>query len=172
MRPEKGTYPEYFTHYLPLVREDNVMEALQTNLQILTGFISDIPKNKEDFIYAPGKWSVKQVISHVCDTERILAYRALRFARLDPAQPLPFDENRYAASVDLGERGCSDLLNEFESIRQSSISLFGSFNDDTLLRAGKTAAGETTVLALGYLICGHAAHHMNVLKERYLAAKS
>ena len=168
MRPEKGTYPQYFTHYLPLVKEDNVVDALVANETHVQSFFRSVPKAKEEHSYAQGKWTVKQIMQHLCDTERILAYRALRFARMDAQQPLPFDENKYVANVSLLNRSLADLLAEFETVRRATLSLFRTFDDDTLLHIGKTAAGEASVLALGYMICGHATHHMNVIKERYL----
>jgi uncharacterized damage-inducible protein DinB len=169
MRPEKGTYPPYYDHYLPLVKEIEPIEALDRNWEMLRDFITKIPAGKEEFAYAPGKWTVKQVINHVIDTERILAYRALRFARQDPQQPLPFEENKYAVAAELDNRRVKHLLEEFETVRKATRSLFSTFSEETWQRSGKTAAGETTVLAIAYMICGHATHHMNVLKERYLS---
>jgi hypothetical protein len=168
MRPEKGTYPQYYTHYLPLVKEDNVIDALVANEGQVQSFFKSVPKAKEEHSYAPGKWTVKQIMQHLCDTERILSYRALRFARMDAQQPLPFDENKYVANVMLLNRTLADILSEFETVRRATLSLYRTFDDDTLQHIGKTAAGEASVLALGYMICGHAIHHMNVVNERYL----
>ena len=168
MRPEKGTYPQYYSNYLPLVKEDELIAALGNNQEQLVGFFRAVPKTKEQFSYAPGKWTIRQVLGHLNDTERILGYRALRFAREDGQQPLPFDENKYAASLDLSGRNLSSLIEEFETVRLASISMFRNFDEETLKRSGKTAAGDATVISIGYMICGHAIHHMNVVRERYL----
>jgi len=168
MKPLQGTYPKYFENYIPWVKESDVHTALKNNLTEVTTFFRAIPADMETYAYAPGKWDIKQVLNHVTDTERIFTYRALRFARRDPQQPLPFEENHYADNADVSRRTLADLIEEFEAVRKASIFLFKYLTDDTLLLSGKTAAGECTVLALGYTTCGHAIHHMNVLKERYL----
>lgn len=168
MKPLAGTYPKYFENYIPLVHEADVHTALRTNLAETKQLYTSIPSAKENFSYAPGKWNIKQVLNHVIDTERIFAYRALRFARLDPQQPLPFEENDYARHADVSKRSLADLLEEFEAVRQATILQFRYYPDEVLLRSGKTAAGDCTVLALGYTICGHAIHHTNVVKARYL----
>src|SRR5690606_5877951 len=129
--------------------------------------LAKVPKEKQNFFYAEGKWTVKQLLIHIIDTERILAYRALRFARKDAQQPLPFDENTYAANAEVTERSLEDLLAEFESVRNATVSLYKSFSEPILLNKGKTAIGETTVIAIGFMICGHAAHHLYILQERY-----
>ena len=127
-----------------------------------------IPAAKADYAYAPGKWTIKQVFQHISDTERIFAYRALRFARRDPQQPLPFEENDYADNADVSNRSLEDILQELETVRKSSVSLFKSFSQETLLLNGTTSLGNATVLSLGFFVCGHATHHMNVVKDRYL----
>src|SRR5688572_30138046 len=104
MRPAQKTYPDYYDLYIPLVKEDSVVNALHANLDDIKKFFSGIEASKENYAYQPGKWTVKQVAHHLCDTERIIAYRALRFARKDPQQPLPFEEDQYAATAELGNR--------------------------------------------------------------------
>jgi predicted glycosyl hydrolase (DUF1957 family) len=167
MRPQKGTYPAFYNNYISLVKEENVSEALNRNWKHVQDSISSVPATKENFAYADGKWTVKQVLNHMSDTERIFAYRALRFARKDPQQPLPFEENDYAQAADVSKRSLADLLNEFNDVRAASISLFKSFSGNTFLNSGHTSMGDATVLSIGFAISGHAAHHLNVLKERY-----
>jgi len=167
MRPEKGTYPVYYENYIPLVMQENITVALHQNWDELKKVFSFVSKNKEDYAYADGKWTVKQMLLHLVDTERIFAYRALRFARKDPEQPLSFEENDYAAAADVSNRTLADIMEEMETVRMASISLFKSFSNDTLLLSGDTAAGSATVVSIGFTICGHALHHINVLKERY-----
>jgi hypothetical protein len=168
MRPPRDTYPDYYENYIPLIRQDNVLAALNDNWRDLHAGLSHIPAAKENYAYAEGKWTVKQVIQHMIDTERIVSYRALRFARKDPQQPLPFDENLYAVTANLDNRNCGDLLREFGTVRQATVSLFETFPESALNAMGDTSFGRTSVLALGYLIPGHALHHLNVLRQRYL----
>lgn len=168
MRPNKNDHIPYFEHYINLVPENDVLSALKNNhLEILT-FIKSIPKNKAEHKYAPEKWTVKQVINHINDTERIFSYRALRFSRGD-AQLLPsFDENLYAANADLSKTDLDTLAEEFDTVRKATILQFGQLSDKELLLKGKAASGENNVLSIGYTICGHAIHHENIIKERYL----
>jgi hypothetical protein len=168
MRPEPGTYPAYFEHYIPLIKGNNVISALERTREEMVTALYNVPSTKETFAYAPGKWTVKQVVQHVTDAERVFAYRALRFARGDEQQPLPFEENDYAKAAELDSRSLKDVLSEFETVRQATLSLFRTFSNNTLLLTGKTTFGRTTVLAIGYLIAGHGLHHLNVLKQRYL----
>ncbi len=168
MRPLKGTYPTYYENYIPLVKQEDVVVAFTQNWQELKDFISAIPKEKENFAYAEGKWTIKQVIIHLVDTERIFTYRALRFARKDPQQPLPYEENHYAETAEVANRTLADIMEEFENVRKASISLFKSFSETTLLNSGTTSVGPATALAIGFATVGHAIHHTNVIKDRYL----
>lgn len=168
MRPVAGSYPDYYDNYIPLIRTGNIISALEENRLELISVLKKVDAEKENYAYQPGKWTVKQVVQHITDAERVFAYRALRFARLDPAQPLPFDENKYADVADVTHRDLADLLHELGSVRGATQCLFKTFSQETLLRTGNTSFGRTTVLAIGYLIAGHALHHLNVLKQRYL----
>lgn len=168
MRPQKGTYPAYYENYIPLAAGDDLISAFTQNWRELKELIASIPSDKENYAYAEGKWTIKQIISHLIDTERIFSYRALRFARKDPQQPLPYEENHYAATAELSNRNLKDLLDELDSVRSASLTLYKSFSDATLLNSGNTSMGNATVISIGYATCGHAVHHMNILKERYL----
>ena len=168
MRPAKGTYPDYYENYIPLVKQNSVLEALKADEKETIRFFSSIPSSKENYTYDLGKWSVKQVLNHVIDTERIFSYRALRFARKDDQINPSYEQDDYVAAAELTNRNLLDLVNEFESVRKATISLFNSFNDETLQRLGNTAAGKASVNAIGFTICGHNIHHINVVKERYL----
>lgn len=167
MRPEKGTYPAFYENYIAYVNQEDLVISLEQNWVELKAAFSAIPKDKENYAYAPGKWSIRQMLQHLADTERIFAYRALRFARKDLQQVLPFEENDYAEAADVRSRSLEELLEEMESVRKASITLYKSFSKETLLLKGNTAAGPITVLALGFATSGHAAHHIKVLKERY-----
>ncbi len=168
MRPQPNTYPPYFEKYIALINEETVIDALQNNLQYLKIFAAFIPKEKENYAYADGKWTIKQVIHHTIDTERILSYRALRFARKDPQALLSFDENLYVANTDLSNYSINDVVTEFETVRAATIALYKTFNSQTLLNMGNMAIGQVSVLAIGFFMCGHNLHHLNVVKERYL----
>jgi len=168
MRPKKGTYPTYYDNYIPLVNQEDLVVAFTQNWNELKDLIFSVPKDKENYAYTEGKWTIKQVVIHLIDTERIFSYRALRFARKDAQQPLPYEENLYADTAELSNRTLTDLVEEFDAVRKSSLALYKSFSESTLLNSGNTAMGEATVLSIGFATCGHAIHHMNVLKERYL----
>lgn len=167
MKPVKGTYPEYFDNYIPLVNESSVLEALKNNWANTSKFLAQVNADKENYAYAPGKWTVKQVICHLSDTERIFAYRALRFARKDQQMLASFDENAYADNAHLDHRRLKYVIQEFETVRMASISLFAGFTEEDLQSSGNITIGQSTVLALGFAICGHATHHLHVLRERY-----
>lgn len=168
MRPQKGTYPDYYGNYIPLVKQNSITDALIENEKEVISFFSSIKPSMENNAYELGKWTIKQVLNHIIDTERIFAYRALRFARKDEKQPLSFEQDDYVNNTDLSKRTLADLVNEFETVRKSTRSLYNSFSDEVMLRSGLTAAGKATVLAIGFTLCGHATHHANVISERYL----
>lgn len=168
MRPIEGTYPKFLETYISKVKEDNAHEALRNNTKALFEFLDSIPENKADFAYAEGKWTIKQLLIHISDAERIFAYRALRFARGDEQQPLPFEEDDYAANCHAERRTLKSVTDELKAVRQATIHLVDSFGETELSKSGNTASGRTNVNAIIYSICGHAAHHVNVAKERYL----
>ena len=168
MRPLPGSYPTYFENYIYYVTQTDVHLALnQTWLEVLNTF-SGMSEESAESTYEEGKWTVKEMLIHMIDTERVFAYRALRFGRNDPQMVSSFEENLYVANANVSNRSLIDLLEEYELVRKSTIHLFRNFSDNVLLNTGKTAAGEITVLALGYIICGQALHHINVYKELYL----
>ncbi|MBS1637595.1 MAG: DinB family protein [Bacteroidetes bacterium] len=168
MRPNTEDHIPYFTYYIGLIPETDVIQALQNNQQHIATFIRSIPEDKAGYRYAENKWSIKQVINHVIDTERIMSYRALRFSRGD-AQLLPgFDENLYADHACLENSSLSLLAEEFETVRKATILFAKQLDETAWLRKGRMVAGEVNVLSLGYFICGHTQHHIQVIKERYL----
>jgi len=120
-----------------------------------------------DKVYAPGKWTVKDILQHFIDTERIQSYRVLRFARNDKTLLPGFEENEYAATANASHRDLNELLEEFYTVRDSTTRLFKSFSDETLMKTGKLPSGDISVLAMGFAITGHAIHHIKVIKEKY-----
>jgi len=129
--------------------------------------LSSIKEEKGNFAYAEGKWTIKQVIGHVIDTERIMVFRALCFARGEK-QPIPgFEQNGYVKEANFNERTIKDLISEFKVVRKSNLYLFKSFSEAMLNRRGVAGGNEITVLALLFIIAGHEKHHIKILKEKY-----
>ncbi len=168
MKPLAGTYPPFFDTYLKHANYTDVLAVLRETEKILTTALTAIPPSKAHFRYAPQKWSVNELMVHLTDTERIFAYRALRFARNDSQQVLSFEENDYAAQSFADNRTLKSCVEEFLTIRKSTIQLFESFSSEVLTRKGNTAAGTIDVNTLGFIMAGHPMHHLIVLKERYL----
>lgn len=163
-----GTYPAFFEGYLRLVNADTVSEAIDKYSVSIPGFFKSIPIDKVSYRYAEGKWSVKEVLQHIIDAERIFTYRALRIARHDKT-PLPgFDEKSYAAATNADERSWESLLEEFEAVRKSTDLLLQSFTKEQLEQTGTTNGETNTVKAISFIVFGHILHHINVLKEKYL----
>lgn len=168
MRPTNKDFPPYFQKYIDLISETDIISALKANHQSTLDFIEEIPRLKWNYFYDDGKWTVKQVVNHIIDTERILSYRALRFARGDDQQPLQFDENLFAKNANLTNTNSQILADEFDSVRLSNILFFKQLSEKELQLKGKTNGGDVSVLALGYFMCGHTQHHINVIKEKYI----
>lgn len=170
MRPQPGSYPAFFDNYISKVSEHDVIEALEKNHILFKQILEAIPEEKGAYAYAAGKWTVKQVINHLSDAERVFSYRALRFARRDPLQVLPFEEDDYAAASagEVANRSLKDTVQEFDYVRLATRSLFKGLSAESLNSSGQTAGGKATVLSLGFIICGHANHHLQVLNEKYL----
>ncbi|GEP96513.1 DinB family protein [Chitinophaga cymbidii] len=167
-RPSAQDYAEFYHTYVSLVPEDDILQAFTSQTTATLEFLDEIPEEKLDYAYATGKWTVRQVLQHMTDAERIFAYRALRFARKD-ITPLPgFEENAYAAEANVAHRDWVDMIEEFQLVRLASEHLFRSLNEEELQRKGVASNAPITVLSLGYIIIGHAMHHQRVIAERYL----
>jgi uncharacterized damage-inducible protein DinB len=167
-RPQAGEYAPYFNRYIQLVEEDDCVKALDASVASLNSFLGAIPEGKADYAYADGKWTVKQLLQHVIDAERIFAYRALSLSRGEQ-NPLPgFDENEYGNHATARDRSLSSLVSEFRNLRRSTIDLFASFNEQQLNELGVASNHPTKTNSLGFIILGHWRHHERILKERYL----
>lgn len=168
MRPLPSDYAPFYEPYVSLVKSDNIQQALSVSLPQMESFLSSIPENKSNYAYAENKWTVKQVLQHGIDSERVFAYRAMCIARGE-RQPLPsFDENQYAEKAPVQHRTLKGLTEELLLQRRSSILLFEHFTDE-MLNAGGIASGKPiTALSLGYITIGHWLHHQQILAERYL----
>jgi uncharacterized damage-inducible protein DinB len=167
MKPKAEDCPPYFQNYIAQVKEEDCVSALENTEKEIIAYLRTIPEGKGDHAYDDGKWTVKQVLLHICDAERIFAYRALRFARGDAQQNLSFEENHYAQSCHAEARTVQSIIEEFAAIRRSTVLLFKSFSQNTLQNTGNMTAGKSTVNALGFVTAGHANHHIKMLKERY-----
>lgn len=167
-KPLSTDHPPYFKQYIDLVSGDEIQEAFKTQQTQLSAMLNAIPDSKADYAYAEGKWTVKQLLQHVIDAERIFSYRALWIAR-KAAEPLPsFDEDAFAAVADVSNRSLQDLKNELVAVRSATQYLFNSLGEDELQRRGIASGKEVTVNAIGFITLGHWQHHINVMKERYL----
>lgn len=167
-RPDLNRVPEFYHGYIKKVKEDDLLTAMRNCTSQLEKLLNSIPAEKLDFRYAEGKWTVKEVVQHMIDAERVFTYRALRFARKD-ATPLPgFDENSYTENSLTEQRQWNDLINEFLSLRKASEILFASFNNDQLESEGIASGHSIYVLGIGFICAGHVNHHCDILKERYL----
>ena len=167
MRPLPTDYPPYFEPYISKVKGDDLPAIMETGISALKDVLEKIPDAKADFSYAPDKWTVKQVIQHCIDTERVFAYRALCIARGE-TQPLPgFDQDIFATNADVANKSLSYLKNEMVIMRQSSVMLFDHFTETELSKTGTVSNYTTTVLALGFNIVGHWLHHYYILTDKY-----
>ncbi|MBL7950476.1 MAG: DinB family protein [Flavobacteriales bacterium] len=167
-RPNTEGLSAYLASYVSHARGEDLFSALANASAHAERLAELIPADKHEHRYAPGKWSIKEVVQHVNDAERIFAYRALRFARKD-ITPLPgFEENDYAPASKADRRTLQDLWEEHMTIRRSTVLLFSSFTPDMLEHQGTAGGNVISVRALGWVIAGHAEHHWNIITERYL----
>lgn len=167
-RPEPTEYQPYYEKYVSLVPPGEILDTLEQQLDTTLTLLRSIPESKGGSRYAPGKWSIKELVGHLIDTERIFAYRALRFARHDQT-PLPgFEQDDYIREAAFDECQLADLASEFEHVRRANLYLFRHLNAEAWQRHGVASLGEVSVRALAYIIAGHERHHREILKTRYL----
>lgn len=168
-KPKKGEYPQYADMYMRLVPNDGmVLQHLETNGNLVKKlFLSLTPKGLL-YRYAPDKWTLKEILVHLIDDERIYTYRALRFARNDNKELHGFDQDDFIKFSGANERGLHNILEGYEAVRKSTITHFNGLPDEALTKVGKTNESKASVRALVYHIAGHELHHLNVIKEKYL----
>lgn len=168
-KPQAGEYAPYTIMYIGLLPDDGlVLKHLQDNLQATKNLILSLPAEKLVHRYAAGKWTIKEILVHISDDERIYAYRALRFARNDKTELPGFEQDDYARYSGANARDLDDILEELTAVRKATISLFNSFDNEALTRAGVANGNIMSVRAAAYHIAGHELHHINIIKERYL----
>ncbi|MBL4755784.1 MAG: DinB family protein [Flavobacteriales bacterium] len=168
MRPTKDEAVPYYQNYIDKVDGDDFLIQMSLVHQATQRFIKSIDNKTEEYSYAVGKWSIREIIGHLMDTERVFNYRALRFARGDELNLHGFDHDKYVPASKADGRLLKDLAEEFQAVRMSTISLFQSFDEEMLAKSGTANDNKTTVNALGFIIVGHEVHHIGVIKERYL----
>ena len=169
-RPQSGEYAPFYANYIALVPSGDYLDILQSQLRDWKLLLGGLSEEQAGFRYAPEKWSIKEVVGHITDTERIFAYRLLRMARGDQT-PLPgFEQDDYVKTANSSGRKMQDLLEEFSSVRHATISLVRSLDHASWLRRGVANQKEITVFALAFIIAGHERHHRIILEERYLPA--
>ncbi|HUS19978.1 MAG TPA: DinB family protein [Terriglobales bacterium] len=167
-KPEASEHAEYFGRYINLVPEGDIVATLESQTAKFAGFLRTIPESRGEVSYAPGKWSIKEVLGHIIDAERIFAYRALRFARGDQ-NPLPgFEQDDYVRTAGHNRSTMAELIEEFELVRKADILMFKQFDDAAWERKGTASGNAMSVRALAFTLAGHVEHHLKVLNEKYL----
>ena len=166
--PDFITLPDFYKKYVIHVQDLGVLDALQSSGILTNNLVLSIPEAKGEYRYDTGKWSVKEVICHMMDAERIFSYRALRFSRNDETPLAPFEENDYGPRANAHARTIKQLAEEMKRLRATTLDLFTSFTPEMLQLKGNANNKFVSVLNLGYIIAGHETHHRNVLTERYL----
>jgi hypothetical protein len=169
-RPQAGEFAPYAEKYVSLVPDD-VFGALENQAKQTVELYSGRPEADGDFRYAPDKWSAKEILGHINDTERIFAYRALRIARADQTPMEGFEQDDYVRAGESGSRTLKSLIEEYQSVRSASLTLLRSFSGDVWMRRGVASKYETTVRAFAFLIAGHELHHIRILQEHYFPLK-
>jgi uncharacterized damage-inducible protein DinB len=169
MRPEADEHHPYYAKYIALVPQARPVQALEEQIAEMLPFLRGLSESQGALRYAPGKWSIKQVLQHVIDGERVFAYRALRAARGDRTPLAAFDENVYAEKAEAESRTMRSLVDELEALRRANVAMFGALGDEELRRRTVANEHEISARALAYIIAGHARHHAALLRERYLA---
>lgn len=168
MRPAENDYAPYYKGYIAKIQGDDILKILHQQTKECQTILNSFPEHKGDYRYAEGKWSVKQVIGHIMDTERVFTYRALCIARGEK-QPLPgFEQDDYVNTGKFESRNLFELIYELRLLRESNLLLFKSFDDEMLKRRGNASGYDVTVNALLFMIAGHMQHHLDILKERYI----
>lgn len=166
-RPATDEYADFYGSYVAAVKEP-LLDTLEAEAGQWRALLAGVPPGREGYRYAPGKWSVREVVGHVIDAERMFTARAVAFARGDRSHFPPFDENAYAANSGADRRPLADLAEELVAVRRSTVLLLRSFEEDTWNRRGRASGYEFTVRSLAWIIAGHSRHHRGVVADRYL----
>jgi hypothetical protein len=171
-RPDATEYAPYYGKYISLVADKDILTLLSRQLDETLALLGSINESQAGYRYAPDKWSIKELVGHLIDTERIFAYRALRFARNDKTPLQGFEQDDYIRGASFDDCALNDLASEFEHVRRSSLSLFNHLSEEAWKRRGTASDSEVSVRALAYIIAGHELHHMEILRSRYLQSST
>lgn len=167
-RPEKSEYQPYFEVYISRVPDGDIVATLGRQLDETLVLIRSIPEDRGEFRYAEGKWTIKELIGHIIDSERVFAYRALRFGRGDTTPLEGFEQDDFVRGADFNKRTLSNFANEYEYVRRSTISLLASLEASAWDRRGTANNNEVSVRGIAFIIAGHERHHLEILRTRYL----
>ncbi|MGB5531359.1 MAG: DinB family protein [Ignavibacteriaceae bacterium] len=168
MRPNQGDYSTYYENYIRLIEGDDILRILNEQNKKTQDILNSFSEHKGNYRYADGKWTVKEVVGHLLDTERVFAYRALCIARGEKKSLPGFDQNDYVSEGNFNRRELFDLNYEYRLLRESNLLLFRSFTSEMLKLKGFANESSVTVLAILFIIAGHEKHHMNVLRDKYM----
>lgn len=168
-RPQSDEHAEYYAKYITKVPDGDLIAQLGAQAAETAKLLKGLSPERGDFSYGPGKWTIKQVVGHMIDAERVFSYRAMRFARNDTTELASFDENSYVDNANFTQRTLGDLVDEFEGVRAATIHFAKNLDADALTRRGTASNYPVSVRALLYIIAGHERHHTMLLRERYLA---
>ena len=167
-KPQPAEYDPYYQKYISLVPEDEIIPALDSQMNELAELLKDVPEEKGTFAYADGKWTVKEVLSHLIDSERIFAYRAIRIARGDKTPIEGFEQDGYIENSHANRRAIADLIEEFTLLRKANLMFFSNLETGDWVRTGTANSVEISVRSLAWIMVGHVRHHVNILRLSYL----
>lgn len=165
--PKKGEYPEFYSPYIQSLEDHDLIRSLSESHQQSLSLFGAYPESEWNYRYDSGKWTIRELLAHLTDSERIFSVRALRFARNDSTSLAGFEQNDYIEECLVNHRTVPDLLEEWTYIRKATIKLFENFNSEMLHRTGIASGWPISVMAIGFVIVGHEEHHQNVFRERY-----
>jgi uncharacterized damage-inducible protein DinB len=168
-RPDPTEYDPSYERYVALVASDDIIDTLASQPTRLNDILTALPEEKGAFAYASGKWSIKELLGHLIDGERIFAYRLLRISRGDETPIEGFEQDGYIENAYSNSRSFADILEEFSLLRRANMIFFKNLTDDAWLRVGTANDAKVSVRALAYIMAGHIEHHLNILRERYLS---
>ncbi|WP_136465256.1 DinB family protein [Flagellimonas onchidii] len=162
-------YNPFYHNYILSVGDDDLLTEMGKGRDELVSLLESVSENKLSYAYAEGKWTLAELLLHVIDAERVFQYRALRFARNDSTPLAGFDQDIYVPKSNASKRKKEDIIQEYKTVRESTLSLFRTFDKEALLRVGTASGSEMSTRAMGFIICGHQAHHLKIVRERYLS---
>jgi hypothetical protein len=169
-QPLSNEYSQFYQGYIDLASAGNqpILKRLKSQLNSIDDFLADIPEKKHDYTYSDGKWTIKEVLSHLIDTERVMTYRAMRIARNDQTDLPSYDQDLIVANTPIDRYNYSDLVDELVMLRQANLFFFKSLSDEDMKKKGTANGNTVSVGALLFIICGHIEHHFNIMKDLYL----